>query len=72
MEMTAIQRLLGVSRTTVFRFRKRKWLRVVTIASRPYVTREAIQDFVSRAAAGESAILHGRDPTSTDDGRGEL
>ena len=60
MALRKFQQLLGVSRTTCFRFRQRKWLRIVTIASRAYVTRQAIQDFVSRAEAGELSIPHGR------------
>ena len=45
----------GLSPATVWRYRKRGWLAVVTIAGRHYVTREAIAEFNRRAAAGEFA-----------------
>ena len=45
----------GLSNATVWRYRKRGWLPVITIAGRHYVTREAIAEFNRRAAAGEFA-----------------
>ncbi len=47
---------LGVSRTTVFRYRKHGWLKTVEIAGKPFVTEAAWQSFVTRAEAGEFAI----------------
>jgi hypothetical protein len=46
---------VGVSRTTGWRWRTKNWLQVITIAGRPYVRREAIHEFLSRAEAGEFA-----------------
>jgi hypothetical protein len=45
----------GWSNATLWRYRKRGWLNVITIAGRHYVTREAIAEFNRRAAAGEFA-----------------
>lgn len=45
----------GLSPVTVWRYRKKKWLAVITISGRHYVTREAIAEFNHRAAAGEFA-----------------
>ena len=43
----------GRSRTTGFRWRQLGYLKSVTICGRPYVTRDAINEFLERAAAGE-------------------
>ena len=64
MALRKFQELLAVSRTTVFRFRQRKWLRTVVIAGKPYVTRAAVQDFVSRAEAGQFSITGSQSQTS--------
>ena len=45
----------GLSPATVWRYRKRGWLVVVTIAGRHYISRQAIAEFNRRAAAGEFA-----------------
>ena len=45
----------GLSPATLWRYRKRGWLAVLTIAGRHYVTREEIARFNARAAAGEFA-----------------
>lgn len=45
----------GLSPATVWRYRKRNWLAVITIAGRHYITREGIAEFNRRAAAGEFA-----------------
>lgn len=44
---------IGRSRTTGYRWRKMGWLKCVSIAGRPYLTRAAIDEFLKRAAAGE-------------------
>ena len=45
---------LGVSRTTVHRWRKRfPWLKTVNIYGKVYVRRESIEEFERLAAAGE-------------------
>ena len=57
-EITAFAKFLesvGCSRTTGYRWRKNGWIATVTIAGRPYVRREAIDKFLSRAEAGEFA-----------------
>ena len=45
----------GLSPCTCWRYRKKGWLEVITIARRHYVTREAIAKFNKRAASGEFA-----------------
>lgn len=45
----------GLSPVTVWRYRKRGWLKTVNIAGRHYVPRTAILEFNQRAAAGEFA-----------------
>lgn len=44
---------IGRTRTTGWRWRKRGWLKTIDIAGRPYVTRQAHEDFMRRAEAGE-------------------
>ncbi|HYE29956.1 MAG TPA: hypothetical protein VEH27_00880 [Methylomirabilota bacterium] len=48
---------IGVSRTTGLRWQKLKWLDAptVNIAGKLYLTREQIERFYTRAAAGEFA-----------------
>jgi len=48
-------RNLGRSDTTGWRWCKAGWLHPINIAGRPYLTREDIQRFHARAAAGEFA-----------------
>lgn len=45
----------GLSSATLWRYRKRGWLAVTTIAGRHYLSREAIAEFNRRAAAGDFA-----------------
>lgn len=66
MAVRKFQRLLGASRTTVFRYRARKWLHTINIGGKPYVTRAAIQDFVTRAEAGEFSNNHHRNQVRAD------
>lgn len=46
-------RATGLSTTTCWRFRKKGWLEVATIAGRQFVTREAIAKFNERATRGD-------------------
>jgi hypothetical protein len=45
----------GLSPSTLWRYRRAGWLKTITIAGRHYITREAIAEFNTRAAAGEFA-----------------
>ena len=54
---------VGITPTTCWRWRKKGWLTTVNIAGRQYVSREAIEEFESRAKAGEFA-QEPRVPTS--------
>ncbi len=45
----------GLSPVTCWRYRNHGWLKTIVIAGRHYVTREAIEEFNRRAAAGEFA-----------------
>jgi hypothetical protein len=43
----------GFSPATIWRYRKKGWLRTIVIAGRHYITREAIAEFNDRAGRGE-------------------
>lgn len=45
----------GLSPATGWRYRQKGWLKTITISGRHYVSREAIAEFNTRAAAGEFA-----------------
>jgi predicted site-specific integrase-resolvase len=49
---------VGVTACTAWRWRKKGWLKTVNICGRQYLTQEAIEEFKSRAAAGEFAQVH--------------
>lgn len=49
---------VGIARVTAWRFRKRGWLKTVNICGRVYITQDAIDDFVTRAASADFAQLH--------------
>ena len=49
---------VGVTACTVWRWRKKGWLKTVNIAGRQYLTQEAIDEFNRRAVAGEFAQEH--------------
>lgn len=52
------QRDRGISRSTVWRFRQRDWLRgVFVIAGVPYISQEAAVEFDERARRGDFAHL---------------
>lgn len=44
---------LGVSKVTAWRWRKRGYIRLISIAGRNYIARSEIRNFEDRAAAGE-------------------
>ena len=44
---------VGVTPCTVWRWRKKGWLKTINIAGRQYLTQEAIGEFHRRASAGE-------------------
>jgi len=46
---------VGVTACTIWRWRKRGWLKTVNICGRQYLTQEAIDEFHRRAIAGEFA-----------------
>ncbi|HOC58074.1 MAG TPA: hypothetical protein PKI20_20820 [Verrucomicrobiota bacterium] len=48
----------GISDVTAWRWRKAGWLSTVNIAGRPYLTGEAVADFLRRVEAGEFAKEH--------------
>lgn len=45
----------GLSPATGWRYRRKGWLKTITIAGRHYISRESIAEFNTRAAAGEFA-----------------
>jgi len=47
---------VGVSKTTVWRWRKSGWLTTVNICGRPYLTAESVSQFLERARNGEFAV----------------
>ena len=53
--LDAFGRESGLSPSTLWRYRRAGWLKTITIAGRHYITREAIANFNTRAAAGEFA-----------------
>lgn len=65
------QRQSGLSSATLWRYRKRGWLKTIVIASRHYVTREAIADFNERAARGEFAGAPPQNPSVNRDSTAE-
>lgn len=55
MSVSAFCKKVVVSKTTVWRWRKRGWLTAVNISGRPYLTEESISRFMERARNGEFA-----------------
>ena len=53
--LTTLQRNGVPSKTTLWRWRRKGWLRTVNISGRAYVTPEAISEFNDRASQGEFA-----------------
>jgi len=48
----------GITPVTAWRWRKAGWLSTVNIAGRPYLTGEAVAEFLRRVEAGEFAKEH--------------
>jgi predicted site-specific integrase-resolvase len=48
---------VGVTACTVWRWRKKGWLKTVNICGRLYLTQEAINEFYERAQLGEFAQI---------------
>jgi hypothetical protein len=55
MSLDQFLRESGLSPATGWRYRRKGWLKTITIAGRHYITREAVVEFNARAAAGEFA-----------------
>jgi hypothetical protein len=49
---------VGVTACTVWRWRKKGWLKTVNICGRLYLTQEAINEFYERAQLGEFSQIH--------------
>jgi hypothetical protein len=49
---------LGVTPVTVWRWRRKGWLKVTNICGRLYLSHSAIADFNERAERGEFAQVH--------------
>jgi hypothetical protein len=49
---------VGVTPCTVWRWRKKGWLKTVNICGRLYLTQEAINEFNERAQLGEFSQIH--------------
>ncbi len=49
---------IGKTRATGHRWRKRKWIEVLNLSGRLYLSRAEIQRFEERAAAGEFSKVH--------------
>lgn len=49
---------MGIAPVTAWRWRKKGLLQTVNIQGRLYLTREAVESFTRRAAAGEFAKVH--------------
>jgi hypothetical protein len=47
--------IIGISRTTIWRWEREGMLRTILIANRRYVPGEVVEEFSRRAAAGEFA-----------------
>jgi hypothetical protein len=55
--LSAWTKQIKVSSVTVWRWRKKKWLKTIDICGKPYVTREAVLEFQRRAELGEFAKI---------------
>jgi hypothetical protein len=49
---------LGKAAPTIWRWRRRGWIKVVNICGRNYIDRREIAEFERRAAAGEFSKVH--------------
>lgn len=55
LSLDRFQELSGFSSATLWRYRKRGWLRTIVIAGRHYLSRKEIAEFNARAERGEFA-----------------
>lgn len=55
MSLDRFQELSGWSPATLWRFRKKGWLRTLVISGRHYISRDEIANFNRRAESGEFA-----------------
>ena len=53
--LAAYRRQLGLSKTTLWRYRRNNWLKTVNVLGKLYVTRESIAKFEARMLSGELA-----------------
>ena len=49
------RRQLGVSKTTLWRYRRNGWLKTINVLGKLYVTRESIAEFEAMMRSGELA-----------------
>lgn len=56
--LNAWREQVGVTACTVWRWRKKGWLKTVNICGRLYLTQESINDFYQRAQMGEFSQTH--------------
>ena len=52
---TAYRRQLGLSKTTLWRYRRNNWLKTVNVLGKLYCTRESIAEFEAMMRSGELA-----------------
>jgi hypothetical protein len=55
LSLTAYRRAIGLSKTTLWRYRRNGWLQCVNVLGKLYVTRESIAEFEARMLSGELA-----------------
>ena len=53
--LSVYRRQLGVSKTTLWRYRRNGWLKTINVLGKLFVTREAIAEFEAMMCSGELA-----------------
>jgi hypothetical protein len=53
--LSVYRRQLGVSKTTLWRYRRNGWLKTINVLGKLYITREAIAEFEAMLCSGELA-----------------
>ena len=53
--LSVYRRQLGVSKTTMWRYRRNGWLKTINVLGKLYVTRQAIAEFEAMLCSGELA-----------------
>ena len=53
--LSVYRRQLGVSKTTLWRYRRNGWLKTINVLGKLYVTRESIAQFEAMLCSGELA-----------------